>query len=140
MSQERLVADIDAELKELLKTDPRPIRDIVESSLQREFQTEENAAIRRRIDEQNQRITTLQREINDRESELAEAKDELDRLESLLERQEEKQKDKLSEAVEVLSDKPPSVLQKDSQPVQYWANELGVTPDTLLDKVKEGME
>lgn len=136
MSQERLVADIDSGLKELLKTDPRPIKDIVESSLQREFQTEENAAIRRRIDEQKQRITTLQREINDRESELAQAKDELERLESLLERQEEKQQDNLSKAIEVLSDKPPSVLQEDSQPVQFWADELGVAPDTLIDKVR----
>jgi len=137
MSQERLVAEIDEELKELLKTDPRPIKKIVTSSLQREFQTKEKAAIRRRIDEQKQRITSLEREINDRESELAKAKDELERLESLLERQEEQQEDNLQKAVDVLSDKPPSVLQKDSQPVQFWADELGMTPETLIEKIEE---
>jgi len=137
MSQERLVAEIDEELKELLKTDPRPIKEIVTSSLQREFQTKEKAAIRRRIDEQKQRITSLEREINDRGSELAKAKDELERLESLLERQEEQQEDNLQKALDVLSDKPPSVLQKDSQPVQFWADELGMTPETLIEKIEE---
>ena len=140
MSEERLVADIDSELKELLKTDPRSIKNIVESSLQREFQTEENAAIRRRIDEQNQRITTLQREINDREDELAKATDELARLENLIKRQEEKQQDKFSKAVDILSDKPPGMLKEDSQKVQFWADELGITSGALIEKVRGASE
>jgi len=140
MSEERLVADIDGELKELVKSDPRTIKKIVESSLNREFQTSENAAIQRRIDEQKQRKTDLERQINERESELAEVKDEISRLESLLERQEQTEKDKLSEAIETLSDKPLSVLQPDSQPIQYWADELAMTPENLVDKVRENSQ
>jgi len=140
MSEERLVAEIDGELKELVKSDPRTIKEIVESSLNREFQTSENAAIQRRLDEKKQRKATLQREINERQAELAEVTDEINRLKSLLERQEEKEDSRLSEAVDALSNKPPSVLQPDSQPVQYWADELAMAPENLIAKIKEESE
>jgi len=140
MSEERLVAEIDGELKELVKSDPRTIKEIVESSLNREFQTSENAAIQRRLDEKKQRETTLQREINERQAELAEVQDEIGRLESLLERQEQQQDSRLSDAVNALSNKPPSVLQPDSQPVQYWADELAMSPEELVAKIKEESE
>jgi len=132
MSEERLVAEIDGELKELVKADPRTIRDIVESSLQREFQTSENAAIRRRIDEQNQKITTLQREINDRQAELAKAQDELDRLESLLERQEAAEQNGLAEARESLEKTP---KEAENPAIQKWATDLGMTPEELIDEL-----
>jgi len=82
--EERLVAEIDSDLKQLVKADPRSIKQIVTASLEREFSTSETAAIERRIDETKQRIQTLEREINDRKRELAQEKDELARLENQL--------------------------------------------------------
>lgn len=130
--EERLVAEIDGELKGLVKADPRTIREIVESSLQREFQTSENAAIRRRIDEQRQRITTLEREINDREAELARAKDELERLESILERNESKEDAQLAEAREALEKTPKDPT---NPAIQKWADDLGKTPEELINEL-----
>jgi len=132
MSEERLVADVDGELKKLVKADPRTIKEIVESSLQREFQTSENAAIRRRIDEQRQRITTLEREINDREAELARAKDELERLESILERNESKEDSQLAEARNALEKTP---KEPENPAIQKWATDLGMTPEGLINEL-----
>ena len=132
MSEERLVAEIDGDLKDLVKADPRTIKEIVESSLQREFQTSENAAIQRRIDEQRQRITTLEREINDRECELSKARDELDRLVSVLERSENAKETELSKARNALSKTP---KEPDNPAIQNWADELGMTPQELINEL-----
>lgn len=132
MTEKRLVAEIDGGLKELVKSDPRTIKEIVESSLEREFQTAENAAIQRRIDEQRQRITTLEREINDRESELARARDELKRLESVLEKSANQKETKLSKAREKLSKTPKDT---DNPAIQHWADELNMTPEDLINEL-----
>jgi len=136
-NEERLVAEIDAGLKELVKADPRTIKQIVESSLQTEFQTVENAAIKRRIDEKKQRITTLEREINDREAELAKEQDDLERLESMLTRQKEQQstnETKIDEACKALSETP---KEPTNPAIKRWASELGLTPTELIDELKE---
>jgi len=130
--EERLVADIDGDLKERVKADPRTIKEIVESSLEREFQTVENAAIKRRIDEKKQRITTLEREINDREAELAKEQDELERLESMLTRQESKENVKMSKAREALAKTP---KEPTNPAIEKWASELNMTPQELLDEL-----
>lgn len=140
MSEERLVAEIDGDLKQLVKSDPRTIKDIVESSLQREFQTTENAAIMRRIDEQRQRITTLEREINDREAELSKAKDELERLESVLETSQEKTDTKRQDAIEALSNLPPRKLTTDNAAVDHWATELAMSKESVVELVESNNE
>ena len=140
MSEERLVAEIDGDLKQLVKSDPRTIKDIVESSLQREFQTTENAAIMRRIDEQRQRITTLEREINDREAELSKAKDELERLESVLETSQEKTDTKRQDAIEDLSNLPPRKLTTDNAAVDHWATELAMSKESVVELVESNNE
>jgi len=140
MSEERLVAEIDGDLKDLVKADPRTIKEIVESSLQREFQTTENAAIRRRIDEQRQRITTLEREINDRESELSKAKDELERLESVLETSREKTDTKRHNAIDALSNLPPRKLTTDNPAVEHWADELAMSKESVVELVRSNDE
>jgi len=133
MNEKRLVAEIDGQLKELVKADPRTIKEIVESSLQREFQTADDAAIRRRIDEQQQRITTLEREINDREAELSKARDELQRLQSVLERKSSKEDMKIEKAKESLSETPND---PENPAVQNWAKKCGMSPEELLAEIE----
>lgn len=133
MSEERLVAEIDGGLKELVKADPRTIKEIVESSLQREFQTAENAAIRRRIDEQKQRITTLEREINDRESELSKARDELERLESVLEQSANAKETKIEEARQSLEGTP---REPENPAIKKWAEQIGMSPQELINELE----
>lgn len=130
---ERLVAEVNTELKHRAKADPRNIREIVESSLEREFSTGATAAIERRIDEREQRIQTLKREIRDRERELAEERDELQRLKGRLEGYEEKAKTELEAAREQLCDTPKDV---DNPAVKNWAKKLGMTPMELIEELE----
>lgn len=133
---ERLVAEIDADLKKMAKADPRTIRDIVESALSREFQTGKTAAVERRIEEKHSRLNQLQQERNEREREIAEVKDELERLETTLQRAKDKQTDELGEAVEAVSKIPDSRLTEDNPAVENWASKVGVTPAELIAEVE----
>lgn len=128
----RLVAEIDGTLKDRAKADPRTIKEIVEASLQREFSTAETAAVERRIDERKQRIQTLEREINERKRELAEERDELARLESQLEHHENGVSAQLAEARKALEGTP---KEPENPAIQKWAQDLGMTPDELLEEL-----
>ena len=128
---ERLVAEIDEDLKRRAKVDPRPIKEIVEKSLQTEFATAATAAIERRIDEKRQRIETLRSEINRRERELADVQDELERLQAQLERH-DAQQDQWDEAREKLRETPRDT---DNPAIQQWADKLGVSPQELIDEL-----
>jgi len=130
--EKRLVAEIDGDLKSRAKADPRPIKEIVEASLQREFSTAATAAVERRIDEKRQRIQTLEREINDRERELAAERDELERLQQQLETFDDEQNAKLETAREELADTP---KEADNPAIQKWAEKCGLTPTALLEEL-----
>jgi len=130
---ERLVAEIDADLKRLAKADPRTIKQIVESALSREFQTGNTAAIERRIEEKRNRLNQVEQERNERERELAQVKDELARLETQL----EKATPDIDEAVESLSSLPKRQLTEDNQAVQHWVDQTGRNAEYLIDKVEE---
>jgi len=130
--EERLVAEIDGDLKSRAKADPRPIKEIVESSLQREFATAATAAVERRIDEKRQRIQTLEREINDRQRELAEERDELERLQQQLESFDDERNAKLEQAREALKDAP---KEPDNPAIETWAEKCGLTPTALLEEL-----
>ena len=130
--QKRLVAEVDAELKERAQADPRSIREIVTVALEREFATTETAAVERRLDEKQQRIQTLQREINDRERELAAEREDLERLETQLEQYSERRQQRFEEARDVLADVPKDA---DNAAVKNWAQKLNMTPQELLDEL-----
>jgi septal ring factor EnvC (AmiA/AmiB activator) len=133
---ERLVADIPKPLKERMKNDPRSIREITTSSLKREYQTGDMAALDRRIEEKQSRIDQLQRERNEREREIAEAEDELKRLETTLQRAKENQSDGLAEAVNAVSKISNDKLTEDNPAVQNWAEKVGITPRELITEVQ----
>lgn len=130
---ERLVAEIDTDLKRLAKADPRTIKQIVESALSREFQTGNTAAIERRIEEKRTRLNQVEQERNERERELAEVKDELSRLETQL----EKATPDVDEAIESLSKIPKRKLTQDNEAVEHWADKTGRNAEYLINKVEE---
>jgi len=130
--EERLVAEINGDLKARAKADPRPIKEIVEASLQREFATAATAAVERRIDEKRQRIQTLEREINDRERELAEERDALERLQRQLEAFDDEQDAQLQEAKEKLAQAP---RDPENGAIKKKAKKLGMTPHELLEEL-----
>jgi septal ring factor EnvC (AmiA/AmiB activator) len=130
--EERLVAEINGDLKARAKADPRPIKEIVEASLQREFATAATAAVERRIDEKRQRIQTLEREINDRERELAEERDALERLQRQLEAFDDEQDAQLQEAKEKLAQAP---RDPENEAIKKKAKKLGMTPHELLEEL-----
>lgn len=129
---ERLVADIDPDLKARAKADPRPIREIVESSLQREFSTGASAAVERRIDEKRQRINMLERERNERDREIAAERDELERLESRLKTFDDSEDDRLQEARDALEKTPKD---PENPAIKKWASKLAMTPEELINEL-----
>jgi len=130
--EERLVAMIETELKERAKADPRTIKEIVNEALEREFSTAETAAVERRIDEKQQRIQTLEREINDRKRELAQEEDDLERLTRQLTNYKAHKNNQLEEAREALDDVAREV---DNPGIKNWAGKLGMTPNELLERL-----
>jgi len=57
-------------------------------------------------------------------------------IKELIEEHETQRSEELEQAVEVLSDKPPSVLVEDSQPVQYWSSEVDMEPSELINYIR----
>lgn len=57
-------------------------------------------------------------------------------IKELLEEHQNQRSEELEQAIDVLGDKPPSVLVEDSQPVQYWSNELDMEPSELLNYIR----
>lgn len=130
--EERLVAEIREDLKDRARMDPRSIKEIVTSALEREFATGKTAAIERRIDERKDNIQRIQREINERERELAEEEDELERLKGMLNRYQDGKQEKLDKAREALEGTPREV---DNPAIERWADELGLTPTELIEQL-----
>lgn len=134
---ERLVAEVDADLKKMAKADPRTIREIVESALKREFQTGKTAAVERRVEEKESRLTELKSQRNEREREIAEVKDELDRLKTTLQKVEENSGPTIDDAVESVSQIPDDSLTEDNPAVRNWASKVGITAAELIEEVQE---
>jgi len=130
--EERLVADVDGDIKARAKADPRSIKEIVNHALEREFSTTETAAVERRIDEKRQRIQTLEREINERERELAKEQDDLARLERQLESYTDHRQDRIDKARDALEGVDPK---PDNPAVENWAEKLGMTPGELVEEL-----
>jgi chromosome segregation ATPase len=129
---ERLVAEIRSELKERAKADPRTIRDIVEASLEREFATTATAAVERRIEEKEENIERLDKEIRERERKRAAEKDDLERLQRQLNEHEEEQGETLADARESLEHVPHTT---DNPAIKNWAGKLNLTPEELIDEL-----
>jgi chromosome segregation ATPase len=140
---ERLVAEIPSELKELVDADPRTNKEIVEASLWREFGGERKAALDRRIEEKERRVSMIESEKNERERELKQERTELEALRTKREKKQSERERKLESAITQLT--PESWLSSvprgeqipspNSQEVQDLASDMDVTAEELHNEV-----
>jgi len=145
--EERLVAEIPSELKGLVDQDSRTNKEIVQAALWREFGGQRMSALERRIEEKQRRVSMIESEKNERQRELEEERQELEALREKYSAQKQERKeereDKIAHAAAVLS--PDSWLSSmpkhrqipavDSDELQAVADELGIAPETLRDRV-----
>lgn len=128
MSEERLVADIPADLKRLIDADGRFNREVVEAALWREFGGEKKSAIEQRITEKEKRITVIENEIEKREKELEEERQELEALQAKLD-----EKSSNAEKVrDTLENIPKESLTPDNPAVKTQADKVDMDPAQLL--------
>ena len=134
---ERLVAEIPAELKDLVDADRRTNREVVEAALWTEFGGRRESAIKRRIDEKSKRIEQTDKERKNRLTELEQLKDERDALEAQLETVKEKDaKDhrELQDALDKIKDAPRDA---ENPAVKRQAERVGMEPQELLDELPD---
>lgn len=130
--EERLVAEIPADLKALVDADARTNKEIVQAALWREFGGERKGALDRRIEEQKRRISIIESEKNERQRELEDAEQTLEALKKKREAADEVDTSRREE----LFDKVRMVPREADHPVvQTAADELDLTPAEVLAEV-----
>lgn len=132
--KERLVAEIPAELKELVDTDRRDNREVVQAALWREFGGERLSALDRRIEEKERRVSMIKSEKNERERELQQEQQELEALQKKREERVNREEEALKEAMDILESVP---WQKDNPAIQNHAEELDMTPEDLINQLED---
>lgn len=120
------------ELKELVDADPRTNQEIGQAALWREFGGKRRGAIDRQIKEKRKRVQLVQREKENRESELEKLQNEIDTLRDKAEAVEQQADAKLSEAIEALETTPRN---PQNPAIENWAGKLGMTPTELLEEL-----
>lgn len=140
--EERLVAEIPSELKELIDADKRTNKEIVTAALWREFGGERRAVIDRRIEEKKRRISMRESERNEREREINELQDELEALEKKREADNKANREQMEAVARSMSvcDLNASDGLHIDQPAEWIsdeANRLGCPPDDLIKMAKE---
>lgn len=133
--EERLVAEIPEELKKLVDADQRTNKEVVQAALWREFGGERKAAIDRRIEEKERRVSMIESEKNERQRELEQERQELEALKTKREKVESEkrqQQNELAEVKEKLADAPKD---PDNPAIQKYAGELDMTPEELIDEL-----
>lgn len=128
-NRQMLSARVPPELKQLVDADSRKNQDVVEAALWREFGGERKAAIERRIDEKENRISIYKREKREREREIEQEKGELEALRAKAEKIDDTQgglRDHWYNKVRQVPKDPDHPL------VQDAAEELDMTPETVL--------
>ena len=77
---EMLSGRVPSELKERVRQDPRPNQQVMKEALEREFATEDEAAVLNRLDEINREMETLREQKERREQKLSQKEEEKERL------------------------------------------------------------
>ena len=131
--EERLVAEIPSALKSLVDSDPRTNKEIVESALWNEFGGFDQASIERRIDETKQRISMIESERNERQRELNEQQEALERLEAKLDNISEDNTETIQEAAEHLKIEQ---LQPDNKALNVWADKTTLDKEEFIKEVE----
>jgi len=132
--EERLVAEIPGDLKRLVDADERTNKEIVEAALWREFGGERKAALDRRIEEKERRVSMIQSEKNERERELEEERQELEALKAKRENKQSRREREIKDTLEQLDSVP---WEPDNPAIQTNADDLGMEPSELIDRLED---
>lgn len=130
-----LSARVPEELKKLVDADERNNQEVLEAALWREFGGQRKGAVERRIEEQKRKISLIESERNERKRELEEERQRLEALEAKREKIETRKESKhrqLKKASEKLEKTP---RDPKNNAIQAQANNLGMEPEELLDKL-----
>lgn len=128
-----LSARVSPELKRFVDADERDNQDVIRAALWREFGGEKKAALDRRIEEIEQRISMVKREKNERSRELEELKEDKN---ALMVKQ-ETVKSPSEEVIEWCL-KNWSYLPEDVGPgVETQAQKADMSPEELLNEVRD---
>lgn len=131
---ERLVAEIDPDLKELVKADQRTIKEIVEAALWREFGGTRKSALERRIEEKKRRVSMVESEKNERERELQQEREELEALRQKYNSTETQAQRVAREAFDVIGG-PISDVQ-----AEHWADKADMSVEEFKEEYKEARQ
>lgn len=131
--EERLTAAVPAELKRLIDADSRTNKSVVEAALWAEYGGHRKGALEVRIEEKQNRISMIQREIDERRQELATERQKLESLQAKLDRDRTYVDDVVEEAAEVLQ---PHQLTVDNAALRDRAEKVDLTPEEFLKRVR----
>lgn len=129
-----LSARVPEELKQLVDSDQRDNQEVIRAALWREFGGERKAALERRIEEKERRVSLIESEKNERERELQEEKQELQALKTKLTSQEKQREKKMRDTLEKLEKTP---WKPDNAAIQTNAEDLDMTPQELIAELED---
>lgn len=133
-----LSARVPEELKALVDADGRNNQEVIEAALWREFGGEKKAALDRRVEEIENRISIVKREKNERNRELESLREKLDALETkknaAKSAQEKQQQKVIDRCVKKWAYLPESA---DTEAVKVQAEKAGMEPEAFYEAVKE---
>jgi hypothetical protein len=132
--EERLVADIPSELKRLVKSDSRTIKEVVTAALWSEYGGKRDGALERQIRENQDRAAQAAHEIDNRIEEIHGYARENHQLRQQLDGQEERQREY---AVELLSKRHGDVPAANNPSVTNYAGKADMDPHAFVDLMDE---
>lgn len=130
--EERLVAEIPAELKDLVDADRRTNKEIVKAALWREFGGERKGSLQRRIEEKERRISMIESERNERDREIEQERQELEALRAKKEKAQSEKERLLAKARDALEDTPKDA---ENPAIVEWGDRIDMTPKKLLEEL-----
>lgn len=125
---------VPAELKERVRHDPRDNQQVLRDALEREFATEDEAAVLNRIGELEDEMETLREQKQRREDKLSEKSEEKKRLQKTLEAIEES----AAQHRDALLAKAANIPASPEHPwVRDHADELDMTPEEFANEIAD---
>jgi chromosome segregation ATPase len=132
--EKMLSVRVPEELHALVKADKRTNQEVVRAALWREFGGERKAAIDRRIEEKENRISMIERERNERDRELEQQREELEALKDkreAVEGENAEERERMLRKLRQVPDDPDHML------VQEVADQLDMTPEEAITEAND---
>ena len=132
MSKERTSLSLDPEVAQFLQQDHVNASGLVNKLVKQYMSGGAGEAMVRQM-----RIDQLESELNELQAREEQKRRELQNLKEIDEEKTAEQKQALSEAKEALQDTP---KEPDNPAIQNWAQDLGMTPEELIDELEGGSD